>query len=79
MLGFTVPREERMEEAFEWKMEKYKGLFSDCHRQDWRARCLPVEVGAEALQESLSVKLTLLLPSQARGEEGPSTTAQRQQ
>ena len=30
---------------FERKKENYDGLVSDCHRQGWKARCLPVEVG----------------------------------
>ena len=45
MLELTVPWEERMEEAFERKREKYDSLVSDCHRRGWKARCLPVEVG----------------------------------
>ena len=45
MLELTVPWEERMEEAFERKREKYDCLVSDCHRRGWKARCLPVEVG----------------------------------
>jgi len=45
MLELTVPWEDRMEEAFERKEEKYDGLVSDCHNQGWKARCLPVEVG----------------------------------
>ena len=45
MLELTVPWEERMEEAFERKREKYDSLVSDCHRGGWKARCLPVEVG----------------------------------
>ncbi|KAK0147599.1 hypothetical protein N1851_012930 [Merluccius polli] len=53
-----------LQEAFEWKREKYEGLVSDCH--DWKARCLPVE-GAEALQDSPSLGLTLHTASQARG------------
>lgn len=32
-----------MEDAFEWKREKYEGLVRDCHRQGLRVRCLPVE------------------------------------
>lgn len=40
-----MPREERMEEAFERKKEKYKGLVSDCYNQGWKGRGLPVEVG----------------------------------
>ena len=38
-----------MEEAFEHKREKYEGLVSNCHRQGWKARCLPVEVGCRGL------------------------------
>ncbi|KAK0134731.1 Retrovirus-related Pol polyprotein from type-2 retrotransposable element R2DM [Merluccius polli] len=45
MLELTVPWEERMEEAFERKREKYDSLESNCHSQGWKARCLPVEVG----------------------------------
>ena len=33
LLELTVPWEERMEEAFERKMEKYEDLVSNCHRQ----------------------------------------------
>ena len=45
MLELTVPWEERMEEAFERKREKYESLVNDCHKQGWKARCLSVEVG----------------------------------
>lgn len=36
---------DRMVEAFEQKRRKYdEGLVSDCHKQGWRARCMPVKV-----------------------------------
>lgn len=35
--------------------EKYQELVSDCHRQSWKARCLPVHVGCRGLSgQSLS-------------------------
>lgn len=48
MLELTVPWEEWMEEVFERKREKYDSLVSNCHRQGWKARCLPVEVGCRS-------------------------------
>ncbi len=46
LLELTVPWEDHLEEAFERKLAKYKGLVSECRRAGWRARCLPIEVGS---------------------------------
>ncbi len=46
LLELTVPWEDRLEEAFERKLAKYKGLVSECRQAGWRARCLPIKVGS---------------------------------
>lgn len=40
ILEVTVPWEEHMEKAVEWKVQ---WLISNCYRQGWRVRCFPVE------------------------------------
>ncbi len=45
MLELTVPWEERIVEANERKRGKHAELVEDCCRREWRARCMPVEVG----------------------------------
>jgi len=46
----TVPWEERMEEPQERKREEeYQELVEDCHKNGWRTRCMPVEVGSRGL------------------------------
>ncbi|KAL1252334.1 hypothetical protein QQF64_017027 [Cirrhinus molitorella] len=42
LLELTVPWEDRMEEAFEWKRAKYE-LAGECCNRGWKTHCLPVE------------------------------------
>ncbi|KAG1946237.1 hypothetical protein F2P79_013734 [Pimephales promelas] len=50
----TVPREDRLEEAFERELAKYEGLVSECRLAGWRTRCLPIEEGSLSRVFSLS-------------------------
>ena len=45
LVELTVPWEERIEEAYERKRNKYQDLVADCQQRGWRVWCLPVEVG----------------------------------
>ena len=45
MVELTVPWEERVEESHELKRQKYQPLVEECQDNQWRAWCLPVEVG----------------------------------
>jgi len=45
MIELTVPWEERMEEAYERKAERYSNLRQVCTEKRWKAWCFPVEVG----------------------------------
>lgn len=45
LVELTVPWEERMEEAHEFKRKKYQALILDCQQNGWKAWNLPVEVG----------------------------------
>ena len=45
LVELTVPWEERIEEAYERKRNKYQDLVTDCQQRGWRVWCLPVEVG----------------------------------
>lgn len=61
MLELTVPWEERIEEASERKREKYAELVEGCRGRGWRARCLPIEVGARGFAgKSLCKAFSLL-------------------
>ena len=42
----TVPWEERCDEAFERKSNKYSQLMADCRQAGWSAWLFPVEVGS---------------------------------
>ncbi|XP_074527636.1 uncharacterized protein LOC141791255 [Halichoeres trimaculatus] len=61
LLELTVPWEERIEEANERKREKYAELVEECRGRGWRARCLPIEVGARGFAgKSLCKAFSLL-------------------
>ena len=45
LLELTVPRDDRLEEAFERKLSRYTGLVNDCQQDGWRARYFPRECG----------------------------------
>ncbi|XP_078589523.1 uncharacterized protein LOC144869891 [Branchiostoma floridae x Branchiostoma japonicum] len=45
MIELTVPWEDRMEEAFERKAERYSDLKQTCSKKKWKTWCFPVEVG----------------------------------
>jgi hypothetical protein len=45
LLELTVLWEERIEESYERKLEKYKPLVDTCKERGWRSWCFPVEVG----------------------------------
>ncbi|KAL7879620.1 hypothetical protein SRHO_G00018740 [Serrasalmus rhombeus] len=51
LLELTVPREDRLEEAFERKLSKYTGLVSHSQQAGWRVKCLPVEVGCRGFAD----------------------------
>ncbi|VDI22183.1 Hypothetical predicted protein [Mytilus galloprovincialis] len=44
-IGLTVPWEERCEEAYQQKKEKYTELMTTCRERGWKAWLFPVEVG----------------------------------
>ena len=45
LLELTVPWEERMDKAHEWKMTKYQQLVEDWEQRVWRTWCFAIEVG----------------------------------
>ena len=45
MVELTVPWEERLEESFERKREKYQALTDTCTEKGWKAWCFRVKVG----------------------------------
>lgn len=46
MWELTVPWEENILEAHEWKKSKYDELLAQCRTSGWKATCLPIEVGS---------------------------------
>ena len=67
LIEFTVPREERMEEAHECKLKKYQALIFESQQNGWKACNLPVEVDCRGFAvQSLWRGLGLL------GIEGPA-------
>lgn len=47
MVEFTVPWEERCEEAYQWKKLKYQGLADDIRSKGRSAWVFPVEIGCK--------------------------------
>lgn len=45
LIELTVPWEDRMEEAFEIKFDKYQGIVEECRNKGWQAYYRPVELG----------------------------------
>ena len=41
----TVPWEENVEAAHEYKTSKYAGLMTECRERGWKIECYPVEIG----------------------------------
>ena len=44
-INCTVPWEERIEEAYEWKAAKYEKLVNNCKENGWKTWCFPFEIG----------------------------------
>lgn len=80
MLELTGLWEDRMINGFKMK-ENCKGFVSNCHKQGWKMRCLPVEVGYRSFAGQSLCKIYCMLYSalQERGGEKPSITVQRPQ
>lgn len=57
LLELTVPWKDRMEEAQERKKAKYTELVAECQRNEWKARCAPIEVGCKGFAGVSTVSL----------------------
>ena len=45
MIELSVCWESNMDSAYEYKRSKYQELVDDCHRNKWKAACMPIEIG----------------------------------
>ncbi len=61
------------------KREKYEGVVSNCYRQGWKARCLPVEVGCRGFEGQFLYRAFTALGVTGEGGGGPCTTTQKLQ
>ena len=57
MVELTVPWEERAEEAFELKKQKYQNLAEVCQDNGWKTWIFPVEVGCRGFPAQSAWKM----------------------